>query len=108
MASRAATRLGLLTLFAGENIPRAAHVGGKLINLIETAIYSAGNEILVAQVADTEVIGPGLGVFVELQVNAAHPETFIFKAIDKVPTDESASPTNEGNLFSHTSLILEY
>jgi hypothetical protein len=44
-------------MFASENIAGAAHVGRKLINLIETRIHDGSAKILIAKIADDEVVG---------------------------------------------------
>ena len=51
-------------MLAGENIAGAAHVGGKLIDLVKTAIDHMPHEIRIAQVADHEVVGLRLRVLV--------------------------------------------
>ena len=77
-------------VFAGEDVAGPAHVGGKLVDFIEAFIYDGATQILVAQIADDEVICLSFGVFVELQIHAADPEALPLQSLDKMAADKTA------------------
>ena len=62
-------------VLAGEDVAGAAHVGGELVDLVEAPIDRlAAQTSRIAQVADEEIVGLGLGELGILEVDAADPE----------------------------------
>ena len=82
-------------VLAGEDIAGAAHVGGELIDLIELAVDDGRADILLAQVADDEIVGFGLGEFRIFQIDAADPEAFTLQPLDQMAGDKTASAANQ-------------
>ena len=76
-------------VFAGEDIARPAHVGGQLIDLVEAAVGDLAADGLIAQIADEEIVGLGLGEFGKLEIDAANPEPLALQALDQMAADES-------------------
>ena len=66
-----------------------------MVDLVEAAVDHGAHVVRVAQVGDDEVIGLGLGVLVELQVDSTHPEALTLEAFHQMPADESAGAENE-------------
>ena len=83
-------------VLAGEDVAGAAHVGGELVDLVEAPIDDGVAESGVAQVADDEVVGLGLGELGEFQVHAADPEAFMLEAAHQVAADEASRAADQG------------
>ena len=60
-------------VLAGKHVPGATHIGGQLIDLVEPGVDHVAAEPAVAQIADREVIGRGVGKLGVLHIDAAHP-----------------------------------
>ena len=82
-------------VLAGEDVAGAAHVGGELIDFIEFPIDHRRADILLAQIADDEIIGLRLGEFRIFQVDAADPEAFAFQTLHHVAGDKAAGAANQ-------------
>jgi hypothetical protein len=63
-------------MLAGENIASAAHIRGELVHLVEPPIRNLATEILIAEIANCEIIGFGFSKGRKFQVDAADPKTF--------------------------------
>src|SRR5882724_5099123 len=79
----------------GEDVARTAHVGGELVNLVETAVDDIAAEALVAQIADDEVVRRRLGEFRELEIDAAYPEAFMLQALDEMAADKTSGTADK-------------
>ncbi len=89
-------------MVAGEDVAGAAHVGGELVDLVEALVDDGVAENGVAEVADDELVGGGLAVFVALDVDAADAVALALEALHEVAADESAGPAHQGGLcISH-------
>ena len=86
-------------VLAGEDVSRAAHIGGELVDFVESLSTTARQTRLIAQVADDEVVGLGFGVFVEFEIDAAHPESFALQSFDQVAADEAAGSAHNCSLL---------
>ena len=85
---------------AGEDIAGAAHVSGKLIQLIEPAIDYSLADILTPQIADDEIVGLGVAELGKLKIDPANPETLGLQVADQMIADEPAGPADQGPLLS--------
>jgi hypothetical protein len=88
-------------VLTGEDITGSAHIGRKLIDLIETAVDHMSHEIWVTQVADHEIIGLGLAEPRELEIGASHPEAFTLEPFDKMVADETTGPAHQRSFSGH-------
>src|SRR5262245_59225486 len=82
-------------MHAGEDIARASHVGGELIDLVETAVDGIAAVPVITQIRDHEVVGVGFGELRMLEVDAAHPKALALETRNKVRTDEPARTANK-------------
>ena len=78
----------VIAAFANDGLTRRQY--------LEAAVDHRARQALFAQVADDEVVGRGLGVFVVFQIDAADPEALVLQAFDQVPADEAAAPEHQG------------
>jgi hypothetical protein len=88
---------------AGEDVPGAAHVGGELIHLVEAPVHDPPAQILLAQIADDEIVGNGFPELGKLQIHAPHPVAFILQPSDHVTADKTTRSTNQRRLHSEYS-----
>ena len=56
-----------------EDEARTAHVGGKLVDLVEAAVHDRPAVRLFPQIGDDEIVGFGFAILGELQVDSANP-----------------------------------
>ena len=63
-------------VFAGEDVPRPAHVCGELIDLVEASIDHQAAKILSAQIANGKVVGRGVAEFRKLKIDTSNPKAF--------------------------------
>jgi hypothetical protein len=82
-------------MLAGEYIAGAAHVGGELIDIIETSIDDRATKALIAQVANDEVIGVRLRIFMKFEIDAPNPIAFFSQAFYEMAADESPGSTDK-------------
>jgi hypothetical protein len=85
-------------MFAGEDIAGPAHVGGKLVNLVEMAVIDGADHVLFAQVADHEFICRAGAEFGVLEINPANKEAFGLEPLGQVAANEPAGAKNQGCL----------
>jgi len=78
-------------VLADENVSGTAHVGGKLINLIEPAIQDRPGVFRIAQVRDKKIVGRGFGEFGKLEIHAADPVAFPLEPPDDMRPDKASS-----------------
>src|SRR6266699_2445160 len=83
-------------MFTSEDVTGAAHIGGKLIDFVETAIDYVPHEIWVPEIAEGEIVSLCLAEARELEVRASDPESFPLKPPNKVMTDKTPRPADEG------------
>src|SRR5262249_41196010 len=88
-------------VFTGEDVTGSAHIGRKLIDLVEAAVDHMMHEVWVTKVADHEVISLGLAEPWELEISASHPEAFALEPLDKMVTDEPTGPAHERSFSAH-------
>ena len=81
-------------VLAGKDVAGAAHVGGKLIDLVEAAVDNCPTKALIPQVAHYEIIGFRLREFMKFQVQPAYPEPVALQSSDKMAADEPAGPAH--------------
>ena len=55
----------------------------------------------VTQIADHEVMRFGFAKFGEFQIDPAHPEAFLAKALDQVAADKTACTADQGFFLTH-------
>jgi hypothetical protein len=87
-------------MLAGEDVPRAAHVGGELIDFVDILDDGAG-ENLVAQVTEDEFVGVSRTVLMLFDVDATNSEAFRFQTFYEVAADKATSAIHE-NAFCHS------
>src|SRR3954470_18543236 len=94
-------------MFAGEDVARAAHVGGQLVDLVEAAVDHLAAQLLLAQVADDEVVRLGGREGGELEVDTANPEALALEAAHKMAADESPGAANQRSFrfVCHVSVL---
>jgi hypothetical protein len=90
-------------VLAGEDVAGAAHVGGKLVDFIETAVDDLAAEGGVAEVSDYEIVGRRVGKLRELQIDAPHPEPIRLQAPDEVAPDKASRATDQYYSCGHAS-----
>jgi general secretion pathway protein G len=76
-------------MLAGKNVSRPAHIGGKLVHLIDPADDFANNGG-VAQITDNKLIRRWFRKIVPLDIHSADPETFGLQSLYQVATNETA------------------
>ncbi len=81
-------------VLSGEDVAGAAHVGGELVNLVETTIDNLFAECSVAQITADKVVGFRLGMLMKFDVDAADPKSFSPQPLDEMAANESASTAN--------------
>jgi len=86
-------------VLTGEDIPGAAHVSSELINLVDV-LDDGAREVLIAQVADDELVGGRIGVFVSFEVHRSDPKVLSFEAFNQVAADKAAGAVNK-DVFCH-------
>src|ERR1700681_233832 len=77
-------------MLAGEDVPSTAHIRSQLINIAHS-IYYLTRDVLIPEISDDELIRRAFSESVILQVDASHPESFLFKLFDQVAADEPTS-----------------
>jgi hypothetical protein len=74
-----------------KDVAGTAHIGCELINLINV-LHHIGNHLLVAQIANDELVGWRFFEFVGLQVDGPDPVPFRFQPFHHMSTDEATGP----------------
>jgi hypothetical protein len=80
-------------VLAGEDVTRAAHVGGQLVNFVEAAIDRRLAELHLSQIANDEVVGLGFAEAWVFQVDATYPNAYPLQPLDEVAADEASRTT---------------
>src|SRR5262249_12443500 len=88
-------------VFTGEDVTGPAHIGRKLIDLIEAAVDQLFHEGWVTPVSGHEIISLGLAEPRELEIGASHPEAFALEPFDKVVADETTGPAHQRSFSGH-------
>ena len=86
-------------VLTGEDVAGAAHVSGELIDFVDVLDHGA-SEILVAQIAENELVGVCGAVFMLFDIDATDPKAFGFESFDEVAADEATGAVHE-NSFGH-------
>src|SRR5690606_22365764 len=81
---------------AGEDVAGAAHVGRKLIDLVKAAIDDVAAIFRLAQVHADEIVGCGIPVFGEFEVDAANPESFPLQSLNEMGANKTAGSAHQG------------
>ena len=75
-----------------KDVPRAAHGGGKLVDLVERPVHHPAERGLVPEVPLDELVGGAGGMLVDLQVHPAHPEPLFLQAAGQMPPMNPPAP----------------
>ena len=89
-------------MISGKDIAGAAHIGGKLIHLVD-AVEHLAREDRIAQIAAKKLIGRGRAKFVLFDIDAAHPKPLGAQPLDQVAADEAACPVNQNSFHNAAS-----
>ena len=87
-------------MLAREDITRAAHIRGQLINFIKTAIDQRPAIFSLAEIGDNEIVSFRLAELGVLEVDSAHPKALAFEMLYKVRADKTDRPPHKQELFS--------
>jgi hypothetical protein len=74
------------------NVANAAHVGGEIVDLIDSPARSQEAVLGLTQIQDFEVIAGRNFIFWVLNVNAADPMAVRFETLYQVVPNEAAGP----------------
>ncbi len=80
-------------MLTSKDVSSSAHIGSELIHFVNPFDGELRN-LLVAQIADNELVGLGFGVFVPLDVDAPDPKAFRLQSLHKVAADESTGASD--------------
>jgi len=75
-------------ILAGKEIACAAHIRGKLIDFVKSAIYYGTYEVRVTEISDDEVTGFGIGMLMQLDIHASYPHAFASQTLDQMAANE--------------------
>lgn len=77
-------------VFAGEYISGSTHIRGKLVDFVEATIDHFTHDQRISKIPDDEIIGLGLSILVELEINAADPKPLGLKSPNKMSANKAA------------------
>ncbi len=77
-------------VLAGEDIPRAPHVCGELINLGKVTIHDSIANPLISKISDHEIVGRCFTEFRIFQIDTSDPGALRFETSDEMAADKSA------------------
>ena len=69
-------------VLAGEDVPRAPHIGGQLVDLVD-AVHHPPHQRRIAQVAQDEFVRRQGRVLMLLQIDGAHPVALVFSLLTR-------------------------
>ena len=77
-------------VFTGKDVPRAPHVGGKLIHFVNL-IHNFPCELQIAKISDSKVVRCAGRELIAFQVRNSHTISISFEPFHKVITNEAAT-----------------
>ena len=84
-------------MLAGKDVTRTAHVGGELINFVDSCddVLDHGR---IAEISDDEFVGRWFDEIVPLEVHAAYPEPLRPQSLYQMAANESTGSSYENFL----------
>src|SRR6516165_8319044 len=87
-------------VLASKNIAGATHICGKLIDLIESAVYDSPAKSLIPQVTHHEIVSSRIREVVKFQIYPANPKSIVLQPFDQMAADEPTGPADQ-RTFCH-------
>src|SRR5205814_9958435 len=83
-----------------EDVARAAHVGGQLVDLVEAPVEHFAAQPLLAQVAEHELVRGTGRELRQLEIDGSHEETFGLEAPHEMRGDEPAAAEDQSAMHA--------